>query len=194
MPYTAAHKQRSRERILASALALFTRQGFEQVSINDIMADAGMTRGAFYAHFSSKGDLYAEAVLTATVKNNDVPATEPAAADSLQLAGLIAGYLSQAHVKNDRGGCPLAFLATDIATRDDRVRAAYTRVYKGFSNKIRGQLLLPGEGPDDDPALAFLALLIGGVAVARAINDEALSERVLAACRQRAMAMLTTGE
>ena len=62
MPYTVEHKAHTRARIVASARVLFNRRGFDQVSIDDIMREVGLTRGGFYNHFSSKEDLYAEAV------------------------------------------------------------------------------------------------------------------------------------
>ena len=62
MPYTKEHKQRTREKIVDSARRLFNRHGFTGVSIDEIMADAGLTRGGFYNHFSTKEELYAEVV------------------------------------------------------------------------------------------------------------------------------------
>jgi AcrR family transcriptional regulator len=64
MPYTTAHKMRTRERILDSARRSFTRAGYENVTIDDVMAHAGLTRGGFYNHFSNKADLFAAAVET----------------------------------------------------------------------------------------------------------------------------------
>ncbi len=62
-PYTEQHKQETRKRIIQSARRLFNRHGFADVSIDDIMAGAGLTRGGFYKHFTGKEDLYEEAVL-----------------------------------------------------------------------------------------------------------------------------------
>lgn len=62
MPYTSEHKTRTRTRIVECARLMFNRKGFDQVSIDEIMKGAGLTRGGFYNHFSSKEDLYAEAV------------------------------------------------------------------------------------------------------------------------------------
>src|SRR5882757_4114334 len=62
MPYTPAHKARTRTRIVEGARGLFNRRGFEQVTIDDVMAEAGLTRGGFYNHFRSKNELYAEVV------------------------------------------------------------------------------------------------------------------------------------
>jgi TetR/AcrR family transcriptional repressor of nem operon len=65
MAWKESHKQESRERIVNAAAELFTRKGFNQVGIDEVMMQAGMTRGAFYAHFNSKIDLYEEAIITA---------------------------------------------------------------------------------------------------------------------------------
>ncbi len=186
MPYSEEHKQRSRQKILKSALMLFTRKGFDKVSINEVMANAGMTRGAFYAHFKSKGELYAEAILTVTAGNNKNTRRQGA-----MLTTLISGYLSRQHVNQERGACPLAFLATDIATRDDNVRDAYTKAYKGFVKLVNQQLPPKGNEANEDTALAFLALLIGGVAISRAINDDTTIERILSACRHSAKQMIS---
>jgi TetR/AcrR family transcriptional repressor of nem operon len=62
MPYPAEHRYLTRHKVMRSARRLFNRHGFDAVSIDDVMADAGLTRGSFYSYFESKGDLYAEAV------------------------------------------------------------------------------------------------------------------------------------
>ena len=69
MPYTAEHKARTRARIIEAARVLFNRRGFEQVSIDEIMQHAGLTRGGFYNHFASKDELYAEAIRSFTSCN-----------------------------------------------------------------------------------------------------------------------------
>jgi len=62
MPYPPEHRERTRARIVRSAMTLFNRHGLESVSIDDVMAHAGLTRGGFYRHFKTKSDLYAEAI------------------------------------------------------------------------------------------------------------------------------------
>ena len=62
MSYPAEHRNLTKQKIVRSARRLFNRRGFDTVSIDDVMADAGLTRGSFYSYFESKGDLYAEAV------------------------------------------------------------------------------------------------------------------------------------
>ena len=74
MPYSANHKAETRARIVESARALFNRHGFTEVSIDEIMASAGLTRGGFYNHFKTKDELYAEAV-TQILECNQSPRT-----------------------------------------------------------------------------------------------------------------------
>ena len=62
MPYPAGHREQTRERIIESARKLFNQRGFESVSVNEIMSEAGLTRGGFYSYFASKSDLYVEAL------------------------------------------------------------------------------------------------------------------------------------
>ncbi|WP_286237813.1 TetR/AcrR family transcriptional regulator [Neptuniibacter halophilus] len=176
MGWSASQKQQSRERILQSAAELFTREGFENVGINDVMQHAGMTRGAFYNHFSSKSELYAEAILAAanTAKNL-------ARANASDRKHLIEGYLSLQHREGDTLRCPLAFLTTDITQRDQQVRQTYTRVLKGFIHNI--QQLDNRETTDEQEAIRQAVLMIGAVAISRAVDDDSYAEKLLNSCR-----------
>ena len=69
MPYSTEHKQRTRDKILSSAIRLFSNKGYDSVTIDQLMTDAGLTRGAFYTHFDSKNELYAEAILAAAMQS-----------------------------------------------------------------------------------------------------------------------------
>ena len=62
MPYPRGHKAKTRERIVERARLLFNKHGFASVSIDEIMAEVGLTRGGFYNHFSTKEELYGEAI------------------------------------------------------------------------------------------------------------------------------------
>lgn len=83
--------------------------------------------------------------------------------------------------------CPLAFLATDVSQRDPQVRNTYTRVYQGMVTRI-GKLI-PGQS-DRQQRLAATAMMIGGVAIARALNDPATQDELLVACRKFALELL----
>ncbi|MDO3383338.1 TetR/AcrR family transcriptional regulator [Gilvimarinus algae] len=179
MGWKSEHKQQTKARILSAAGQLFTRLGYERVSIDDVMAAAGLTRGAFYAHFGSKSELYAEAIVTAAIRARNL-LLEPLS-ESPSVDAIAARYLSPERARDGDARCPLAFLATDIHQRDDQVRDAYTRVLKGFARTLAGNTTAVELSPQ---TLRQLVLLVGGLALARAVNDPALSQCLLDACRQ----------
>lgn len=176
MPYPKSHKENSRRRILDSAVKLFSANGYDGVTLNELMQDAKLTRGAFYAHFDSKRTLYTEAVLhgachgPVTSLNKDT--------DAAMLKTLVRDYLDMSHVKQQGSICPLAFLVTDVANQQNEIRETYTQVYKDVIRRINALPMIINK----DSALAISALMIGGVAVARALNDEKLARRLLKAC------------
>lgn len=176
MPWSDDHKARTRRRILDAAAALFTRQGFAGTSIDGVMHRAGLTRGAFYAHFTAKEELYAEALRHAALVN--VPRLEGASPRERVL-----GYLSEAHRSGEDVNCPLACLVSDVAQQEERVRETYTRLFTGFVDHCRP---VDGGAMARRQALQQAIAMIGGMAIARTLNDDALAEEVIDACRELA--------
>ena len=188
MPYSPAHKEKTRDRILQSARVLFSMKGFEAVTVNDVMKDCSLTRGAFYAHFKSKAELYQQA-LSYSAKNTELARLKPAEFSSKQwLSKLLDAYLSVEHVNGDRP-CPLAFMATDIALRDDATKETYTNTYRNMNKLIMGYV---GEDNlcDKESVFALTSMIIGAVAIARTIDDACLVNSVLTACREQARQIL----
>lgn len=183
MAWKESHKQQSRDRILTAAAELFTRKGFNQVGIDEVMQAAGMTRGAFYAHFTSKHELYEEAILSA-----GIIATKHFNAGVSSLDALIDNYLSIQHLSSNDIRCPMACLVSDVAHNDERVKNTYTKMFKGFSNHLKK--LANGKN-SDDKALLQTILLIGGMAVARSVTDKKLSEKILSLCSDAAKSSQT---
>lgn len=140
MGWDKDHKQRTRGKIADSAARLFTQRGFDNVGIDDVMSDAGLTRGAFYAHFSSKSELYVEGIISAA-KAAQQQVVQPLP-DNPGINQIAAQYLSREHREGREHNCPLAFLTTDVHQRDQQIRTAYTRVFKGFVRAV--------ETPDSD--------------------------------------------
>ncbi len=176
MPLTAHHKEKSREKILQAASKRFVKQGYEKTSIDEIMQDANMTRGGFYAHFSSKSELYKESIFS-MAKNTPLKKAVTKGDQYLThdcLLTLIDFYLSSDHVQLKAEHCPIASLATDIAVREPDVRSAYTSVFSNMVKIIDEQL---PSGPAD--SLSIMATLVGSVAIARAINDDELAHKLL---------------
>lgn len=189
MPYSKEHKRKSRERILASAITLFSRQGYDNVTLDAVMAHAGLTRGAFYSHFKSKQELYADAMLAAVLKNPIIQDPPQGDDPTEHLVRLMKGYLSKSHVQKSDTPCPMAFMVTDVANNEPEVRTTYTRIFKEFSKRL-GTLLSSDDKSLPQHAHALAALLIGGVAVCRAFNDQKLVDEVLIDCRGLAASMI----
>ncbi|MBD3671213.1 MAG: TetR/AcrR family transcriptional regulator [Gammaproteobacteria bacterium] len=188
MPYSVQHKQQSRKRILESAYRCFMGRGYAQTTIDEVMADAGMTRGAFYAHFSTKDDLYQSAIEYAAMNSYIADQKPDGMSDSNWLSALLKIYLSDAHIAFEGRPCPLAALVNDVAIRDDGVRKSYTHSYKGF-NRIVNQSL--GQDASRTPtSLAVTAMMIGGVAIARAVEDTGLRRELLESCHALARELL----
>ncbi|MFK0208981.1 TetR/AcrR family transcriptional regulator [Agrobacterium sp. NPDC090283] len=178
MPYSKEHTRNTRQRILDSAVLLFCKHGYEGVTLDDLMQGAGLTRGAFYAHFDSKQKVYVDAIFHAAVHGPISALNENT--DGTALRAMIRGYLDMAHVKQNGPLCLLAFLVTDVANQENEIREVYTQVFENMVNRMTSLK----KTRDQESALAITALMIGGVAIARALNDEGLSERVLNACYQ----------
>lgn len=184
MAWDKNHKQQTREKILHSAARLFTTKGFDAVGINDVMKAAGLTRGAFYAHFSSKSELYGEALMSAALLARDGIRTSlpewinDSACKSAVNSEVAARYLSQDHRRGAIDSCPLAFLTSDIHHRDDKVRDVYTKIFQGFVKSLDS-----GDKNNTEASMQSAVLMIGGLAIARALNDDTLSEQLLQACR-----------
>jgi TetR/AcrR family transcriptional repressor of nem operon len=189
MPYSAEHKQHSREKILQSAIACFTRKGFENTSIDEIMQQAELTRGAFYAHFSSKSELYQQALLTGA-RNSQLLRPKPDAfSDQEWITCLVKGYLSDHHIQQKTPPCPLAFLVTDVAVSAPEVRQTYTHIFKGMNKRIHA-MAKPFTDCEEEQIYAVTAMLIGAVAIGRALDNKALTKKMLNGCETLALSLL----
>ena len=125
MPHSPSQKPETRKRILKSARHLFNRRGLAGVTIDEIMADAGLTRGGFYKHFATKKELYAEAI--AQFNCDDAEPWWDAHVDrstqGLQRAKMIvSAYLSKEHFEDRDGSCPMVGLPSDAARAGDEGR------------------------------------------------------------------------
>ena len=190
MAWNQEHKEKTRKKILTVAGELFSRDGFENTGIDDVMKTAGMTRGAFYHHFDSKSDLYSQAMQQAARFRLRGALVDSACDESpLDMDKLVAGYLSQAHIEGENGGCPMAFLVSDMAQRDDTVRSTYTLLLQGLIGRIRAVSTL-----SEEQILQHVVLMIGGVAIARAVNDPELQQALLDACRVAVTTPSTTAK
>lgn len=188
MPYTSEHKIRTREKIVDAARRLFNRYGFEQVSIDRIMADAGLTRGGFYNHFSGKDQLYAAAVASFSSCNpfreRIDPSTEPLALARM----LIALYLSDEVLADVESHCPLYALPGDVARAGLAPQKAYTDLIRNLTMVYRRAL---GDAPDaQQRAETIVALCVGGMVLARTTDDATLRGSLRESAKRQALALL----
>jgi TetR/AcrR family transcriptional regulator, transcriptional repressor for nem operon len=179
MSYPAEHRQVTKEKIVRSARRLFNRRGFDAVSIDDVMADAGLTRGGFYAYFETKGDLYAEAVTSILrekqILSSDAFTIDPLAVDNA--AQFIRDYLSIDHFDDIDGTCPLIAFPTEFLRKEPRVRQAFETVLKVMIGVFEQALRRNGQAARDR-ARAIAALCVGGMVLARSIEDRALADEL----------------
>lgn len=177
MPYAPEHRKRTRARIVRSAQILFNREGFERVSIDDIMSLARLTRGGFYRHFRSKSDLYAEAValsLSVTPWSRwDGVSVDFSAEDAAKQ--VVHAYLSRQHFEDVDNSCPTVALPNDISRSNPKVKRAFEGVFKAMVGVFETGLRRAGR-PDRNRALAIAGLCVGGMVVARAVDDPALAD------------------
>jgi AcrR family transcriptional regulator len=190
VPYPSEHREQVREKILRSARRLFNRRGFNAVSIDDIMADAGLTRGSFYTYFASKTDLYAASVARIvserTLEAGDETGAKPKPPEAA--TQIIRDYLSRRHFEDVEGGCPMVALPSDISRTDPRVREAFEAALR-LMVEIFEQGLTRNEQEPRTRALAISALCVGGMVLARSIKDLALADEVREAAMTVALSL-----
>jgi AcrR family transcriptional regulator len=187
MPYSSEHKIRTRARIVESARKLFNRHGFEQVSIDRIMSEAGLTRGGFYHHFDSKDDLYAEAIHSFVTCNPFKPNFAEHSPRDLARK-LLDAYLCDEVLDSTDFHCPLYALPGDVARAGQSPQKAYTQL---ITNLIRVYSRALEGAPDrEERAQAIVALCVGAMVLARTTHDEGLRDSVRATARQQALALL----
>lgn len=168
----------NREKILEVAGTLFRERGFDRIGVADIMKEAGLTHGGFYGHFESKDDLVAQStgrVLTrAGWLGRLTGKTSPSFAD------VVRAYLSPRHRDYPGTGCMFAALGSDVVRQPRGVRHAFTEGLRARVEALR--TLMPGGSPNTKrEALAAMAALVGGLMLARAVDDPRLSDEILKA-------------
>jgi TetR/AcrR family transcriptional regulator, transcriptional repressor for nem operon len=186
--YGKEHKQATRQRIVETAGRRLKQDGIDGSGVATLMADAGLTNGAFYAHFESKDDLVATVVA-------DQLRTQAARYSTLPpgLAGLeefVREYLSPGHRDNPAAGCPSAALLDEIGRCATATKSAYTDGAWTIVDGIAAHL-----APDDPrsargKALGLFTMAVGTLQLSRAMADPELADEVLEQGIQNALAFM----
>lgn len=191
--YDEAHKAATRARILESAGHRFKRDGIDGSGVAVLMKDAGLTNGAFYAHFGSKDDLVEAVVANELARQVEGFADLPEGAAGVE--ELVRRYLSTAHRDDPAHGCPSAALLDEIARSPEHVRVAFTAGLLGVVDAIEARLA-PGSTPTTQSraqGMSVFALMIGTVQVARATTDPVLADEVIERGLTNALTLLGLG-
>jgi TetR/AcrR family transcriptional repressor of nem operon len=180
MPYPPGHHEETRAKIIRSARKLFNRLGFDRVSIDAIMADAGLTRGAFYSYFNTKSDLYAEVLecfFTDPGWNNSWKGVHIDLTAADIGPQIVRAYLSRQHFENVDNSCPMTALPSDVARSGASAKRAFEKVFKAMVRTLeRG--LQSADHPRHTAAQAIAAMCVGSMVTARAMGDHPFTDRL----------------
>src|SRR5262245_3459340 len=185
MRYPAEHKVSTRRRIVRGAAAALRARGLAGVGVADLMREAGLTHGGFYAHFASKDALVAEAIDSAAEQSvRSLRRVVKQAGTCSALEAIVGAYLSAAHRDGPERGCAIATLGAELAREPPAARRA-------LSVQIEGLLrLLAAHVPDRRgvsrrrQAMAILSSLVGALMLSRVVDVHETSEEILAATRR----------
>ena len=175
--YAKEHKQVTRQRIIEKAGHRFKTDGVDGSGVATLMSDAGLTNGAFYAHFASKDDL------VATVVAEELR-TQLATFDTLRpgrpgLEDLLRAYLSVEHRDNPGLGCPSAALLDEIGRCGEATKQAYTDGAKAIVEDIAARLEPADPQSARGKAIGLFTMMVGTLQLSRALSDRKFSDEVL---------------
>lgn len=180
-------KEETRERILRAAARAIRKHGYEGVGVADVMKEAGLTHGGFYAHFESRDALLAAAADQAGAESiENLTRGIAAAKPGQELMALIDTYLSDRHVAAaEQGwGCAIAAAGSEVPRQQAEVRRAASRRIKDLIGLIERQFPEWGRGAAHDKAMGIAATVVGALVLARAVDDAQLSSRIRKAARE----------
>jgi TetR/AcrR family transcriptional regulator, transcriptional repressor for nem operon len=179
MRVTKEKAAENRERILTEAARLFRDRGVSAVGMDALAEAAGMTHGSLYSQFDSKEHL-ATAALGRTF---DAVAAKDTEAETL--SAYVERYLSPRHRDNRGSGCAIAALGCEVPRCGNAMRHTYTEGLRRLVERLTRLLGPKVRRKRENEALATAATLVGGLILARAVDDRELSDQILAACRER---------
>ena len=178
MRYPAEETAEKHQRILTEAARLFREKGFDGVSVGQIMKATGLTHGPFYNHFASKEALMAESTLHGSAHSRE--GLDAATATPEAMREYVRNYVSTAHRDAPGQGCLLAALAGEVRNQPS-VRPAFTFHLKTIIGQLAAHFPWKKKSRPRQEAIVMLSAMVGAVALARAVDDEAFSQEILAA-------------
>jgi TetR/AcrR family transcriptional repressor of nem operon len=193
MSSSPSRKELTHERIVATAARAIRRGGFDGVGVADIMKEAGLTHGGFYAHFASRNAMLAEALGRAGEESAARLAHGIAVRRSRgasEWRALVESYLSERHLDDTEAGCPVAALASEVPRQSPELREASAQRVRALLAIVRRAL------PADvatETATVVASQLVGALQLARALDNRAERKALLQAARQSLLAQFDRG-
>jgi TetR/AcrR family transcriptional repressor of nem operon len=186
--YDKEHKQATRQRIIEMAGHRFKEDGIDGSGVATLMADAGLTNGAFYAHFASKDDLVANVV--ADQLGTQAESFSALAPGRAGLEEFLRQYLSPEHRDNPGAGCPSAALLDEIGRCASATKDAYTEGAQAIVDEIAARLAPRNPQSARGKALGLYTMAVGTLQLSRALSDPNFADEVLEQGLETALAFL----
>ena len=174
--YGQEHKLATRQRIVETAGRRFKRDGIDGSGIATLMADAGLTNGAFYAHFASKEELVATAITDQLRAQGERFGAQASEGGTEQV---IRSYLSVRHRDDPEDGCASAALLDEIGRCTEATKQAYTQGLLAIIDGITAHSTLNDPQAARLKTLSVFATMVGTLQLSRALSDRALADAVL---------------
>ena len=189
MRYPSDQKARAKEAILQAGAKALRTNGFNGIGVDGIAASAGVTSGAFYSNFSNKEALLQAAIETCVGEPFIDSESGSLAERQARLKEWLAMYISAAHRADPASGCVMPTLSADVARANLKIRATYRRKMLALVRKMSN--VLGVAGPDREKrAWSIVAMMVGAVAISRAMPDGDEPDRVLDSALQSAIALI----
>ena len=185
MRYPPGHKEQTRGRIVAAASRLFRRDGYAAAGVGPVMAEAGLTKGAFSAHFAGKEELFAE-VLEHTLAHAGLP--ERLDADGVPpgrpwLEAFVTRYLSPEHRAAVEDGCPLPAVLAEVSRGGEELRTRFAALHRRTLRRLASHLPGGDTAANRGRVTVHISAAVGALTLARALPDRA-AHRTLGRCRE----------